>query len=210
MGSTLQAWQKTAEKSAGFDWSRKSRLAAELVAEDDLTDAVIAERVGIGPRTLYRWKLEPVFVAEVEKRVEDFGRVVRSRGIARLERRIKALNDRWERMNRIIEERADDPAMANVPGGNTGLLVRRVKGVGQGDRFRIIESYEVDCRLLRALCDHERQAAQELGQWGEKPYLDRRTEAPLGKDLDLSVLTDEELCALERIMAKLVGEARSE
>ena len=164
MGSTLQAWQKTAEKTAGFDWSRKSRLAAELVAEDELTDAEIAERVGIGPRTLYRWKRDPVFVAEVEKRVEEFGRVVRSRGIARLERRIKALNDRWERMNRIIEERAEDPAMANVPGGKTGLLVRRVKGVGRGDGFLLIESYEVDSRAAPGT-----PRAREAGGAGTRP-----------------------------------------
>ena len=90
------------------------------------------------------------------------------------------------------------------------MLVRRVKGLGRGDGFLLIESYEVDSRLLRELREHEKQAAQELGQWGEKPDVDQRIESPLGNDVDLSVLTDDELRALERITAKLAGEARSE
>jgi len=160
-----------AEKSGKFAWTQKSRLAAELVAEDEFTDSKIAAKVGIGPRTLYRWKRSPEFAAEVQRQVEAFGRIIRSRGIARLEMRIRALNDRWERMNRIIDERAADPAMADLPGGKTGLLVRRVKRVGRGDDARVVEWFEVDCKLLRLLLHHEKQAAQELGQWGEKTGL---------------------------------------
>ena len=42
--------------------------------------------------------------------------------------RVQALQNRWDRMRRVIDERATSPAFANVPGGTTGLLVKDYKG----------------------------------------------------------------------------------
>jgi hypothetical protein len=65
----------------------------------------------------------------------------------------------------VIAERAADPDMANVPGGRTGLLVRRVKVIGSGDNAREVCEYEVDTGLLKELRELEKQAAVEAGQW---------------------------------------------
>jgi hypothetical protein len=182
-------------------------MAAQLVAEDELTDAEIAERVGIGPRALYRWKRDPTFIAEVDKLVEDFGRIITRRGIARLDRRVAALNDVWSGLLQIIEARAADPAMAHEPGGTTGFLVRRVKRVGWGDDSRLIEAYEIDHRLIGQSCAREKQAAQELGQWTERARLEHNVVRQQSDNCDLSLLTDDELETLARIMAKLNGGA---
>jgi hypothetical protein len=40
------------------------------------------------------------------------------------------LQNRWDRMRRVIDERAASPAFADVPGGTTGLLVR-LQGQGR-------------------------------------------------------------------------------
>jgi hypothetical protein len=37
----------------------------------------------------------------------------------------------------------------------------------------VVEEYEVDTGLLKALLDHEKQAAQELGQWSEKSKVEQ-------------------------------------
>src|SRR5262249_37518948 len=71
-----------------------------------------------------------------------------------------------------------DPDMRDVPGGTTGLLVRTVKWVGSF----VFYLYQVDTRLLKQLLKHEKQAAQELGQWGQK------TEG-IGKDCRPSPVT---------------------
>jgi hypothetical protein len=55
--------------------------------------------------------------------------------------------------------------MASVPGGATGLLVRRVKRIGTGPSAGAVEEFAVDTRILRELRAHEQQAARELGQW---------------------------------------------
>jgi hypothetical protein len=74
--------------------------------------------------------------------------------------RVQALQDRWDRLRRVITERAAAPEFADVPGGSTGLLC--VTYVGK-DADRPV--YRVDTAILAELRNHERQAAEELEQW---------------------------------------------
>ncbi len=150
-----------------FRWSKDAEQAAQDVADDQLTDSVIADRAKIAKPTLYEWKRHPEFAAKVAVHQAEIRETIRKRGIAIVEHRVRALDDRWRRMQSVIEARAADPAMALVPGGDTGLLVHNVKGVGKGEDFQLIDLYEVDTGLLREIREHERQAAQELGQWTE-------------------------------------------
>lgn len=151
-----------------FRWSKPSELAAQRVAEDRLTNAKIAEEAGVTFQTLHNWKCHPDFAARVESHLDEYRAIVRREGIAILEKRVEALNDRWERMRQIMEERGESPDMQDVAGGRTGLLVRTIKGVGSGEDFTLVNQYEVDGTLLKELRDHEKQAAQELGQWAER------------------------------------------
>src|ERR1035437_1429390 len=52
------------------------------------------------------------------------------------------------------------PDFADVPGGTTGLLCKDYKG-----KVADTVVYKVDTGLLAELRGHERQAAEELGQW---------------------------------------------
>ncbi len=74
--------------------------------------------------------------------------------------RVQALQNRWDKMRRVIDERAASPDFADVPGGTTGLLCKDYKG-----KVADTVVYKVDTGLLAELRGHERQAAEELGQW---------------------------------------------
>lgn len=162
---------------ADFTWNDERRLAAQLLADGNLTDAEIAEQVGVDRTTVWRWKQDPEFAEVIEGHLEVFRQEVRRRGLASRERRIKALNDRWNRLQRVIEERADDPRHAHVPGWKTGLMVHDVKNVGGGENATMVDLYEVDTGLLKELREHEKQAAQELGQWTEKHEVEQTVKA---------------------------------
>ncbi len=56
-----------------------------------------------------------------------------------------------------------------MPGGSTGLLMWKVKLIGRGVGARVIEEFRLDTGLLRELLAHEKQVAQELGEWDAKP-----------------------------------------
>jgi hypothetical protein len=157
-----------------FKWSEPKRTAARLLAEGNLTDTEIATLAGVCRKTLWTWKQVPEFEATIESHLEEFRQEVRRRGLACRERRIRALNERWNELQRIVQERAAAPAMADVPGGATGLLLHHVKSVGSGEKARLVDFYEVDTGLLKELRELEKQAAQELGQWVEKQEVRQR------------------------------------
>lgn len=93
---------------------------------------------------------------------------LKRRAISHAEVRVARLNKDWLKLQRVFEARATAPEMQDVPGGETGLLVRNVKGVGQGDKFQLVDVYEVDTASLKELREMEQQAAKELGQWVER------------------------------------------
>ena len=169
---------------AEFTWNDDRRLAAQLVAEGNLADIDIAAKLGVTRQTIWNWRKTPEFQEFVDELQEAFKTEVRRRGLADRERRVRALNDRWNRLQRVMEERADDPAMANVPGGRTGLLVHDVKSVGSGYSAQVVDLYEVDTGLLKELREHEKQAAQELGQWVEQSTVDQVVKAYVKVDPD--------------------------
>lgn len=108
--------------------------------------------------------------ADISNRILELGRDLAAATIAveigNRNSRVKALQDRWELMKRVITERGEDPSFAAVPGGTTGLLCRDYKGKDANQ-----EIYRVDTGILAELRLHEKQAAQELGQWSEDAAL---------------------------------------
>jgi len=151
-----------------FRWTEVSEQAVGLLASDELNDEEIAARVNVNRRTLTRWKLHPEFAAALADIVRAAGDVSMQFSIARRVNRIRQLDKRWRACQQIAEERGNAPEMQNVPGGKTGYLVHRIKSVGSGPAAQVVDEYELDAALLREIREHEKQAAQELGQWIDK------------------------------------------
>jgi hypothetical protein len=79
--------------------------ATQLVAEDGLSNAVIAEAVGIKEGTLYTWKRDPAFAERVDQHVDAIQRRVRKYGFARLDHRLGRYTKRLEAIDQIFTER---------------------------------------------------------------------------------------------------------
>jgi AcrR family transcriptional regulator len=171
-------------QTPSFEWSTVKETAALLVSEEELTLEEIAERVGVDRKTIYHWRKHPEFAAKVQALVEEFGNAIARKAISRRTRRLDALNRRWLGLQQIIVERAADPAMADVPGGKTGLVVKQTRRIGGGESARELEEFEVDVGLLKELREHEKQAAIEVGQWAER----REVSGPHGEPLAISFI----------------------
>lgn len=183
--------------------SGRQEQAAMLVARDAQSDDSIASEVGIGRQTLVRWKNDPTFSRRVEEHRELWREHVAQTGIAVMENRVATLNDLHDRMLMVIAERARDPAMQDVPGGSTGLLVHQMKAIGTGQNQTVIDEYVFDAALVREIRAHQEQVAKELGQW-----VDRREDKhdiTVRQRPDLSRLTDDELSIAENLARRALG-----
>lgn len=154
-----------------FRWTQVKVEAAQLLAEGQLSAREVAQRVGVSHQAVNLWRLDPDFAAKVGEIVGEIEAEIRNRGIARQLLRVDALQDRWLLMKRVIAERSGAEEMQDVAGGTTGLLVRTFKVVGNGPDAHVVPEFSVDTGLLKELREHEKQAAQELGQWTEKREL---------------------------------------
>lgn len=146
----------------------QQEIAAGLVAADKLTDPQICAEIGIKSRiTLQTWRHKPEFAARVSEIRAEMRATARTYGIAVVEERLMAQNERWLAMKQVIEERAEDETMRGA-GHATGLLVRKYKMIGSGESAYMVEEYEVDTGLLKEMRELEKHAAIEMGQWEEK------------------------------------------
>lgn len=197
------AGNKNTHESA-FAWTAPRIDAARLVAEDALFDEQIAATCGVTRKTLHMWKTRPAFQARVKEHVAAYKAVVLRRGIAQHERRVDALNDRWRRMKAVIDARAEEHG--DVPGGDSGLYVKQIKSIGAGPSAYTVDEYVVDTGLLNEMRQHEKQAAQEVGQWVEKSALTDPTGKKPYKPFSLAKLTADELDALDSLVGKIADE----
>jgi transposase-like protein len=166
-----------------YEWTEPKRRAALLIAEDHLTVAEIAEQLEIGDSTIYRWKRELEFQECVQEHVAAIGNRLERYEIAKRSRRVAAKNDRWLRMQRVVEARAEEHK--NAPGGATGLLVRTERAIGSGENTRFVEEYAVDTGLLKEMRDIEKEAAAECGQpLASREEITGANGAPLLPDAD--------------------------
>lgn len=181
------------QKVAVFRWSPAREKAAELLAQDELSDEAIASQVGVSRRQVVRWKAEPAFAARVRELAESSLAELRAKGLLERVNRLEALRDVADRIHRVMSERGESELMAEVAGGRTGLLVAKPVLVrvyeadeAMGDvlipvkQSRIAYEYAVDTATLRELRETMKQAAQELGEWSEKHEVGGKGGGPIG------------------------------
>ena len=183
---------------SAFQWTTAREEAAQMLADDRLTDEQIASKVGITRRALAKWKNFPEFAERVSSIVEAERKAILKRGIAVKANRVGAQNNRWRKLERVMEARANDPLVRDVPGGDTGLIVPepmllKVQGYTDEDghfiptgESQIVYVYKLDTGLLKEARDLEKQAAIEVEQWTERVKHSGDEEAPVTFTLKLS------------------------
>jgi hypothetical protein len=85
--------------------------------------------------------------------------------------RLGELQARWDwlrhELQGIVEERGAALA-GEVPGGGSGLLVKQWMR-GNGEDHPVCRIDPGVLVLIRLLLEHEKRAAEEMGQWGSEP-----------------------------------------
>jgi hypothetical protein len=176
-----------------FFWTGMSLRAAELYAEGGYKVNSIANIVGCSVSQLKNWLIHPDFIAKVDEYLEQFNARVIRNGIAVRQHRIDKINDRYQKIERIIRERSSqvdpesefyDQNLETVPGVSTGYVTTEEVIIGSGPNARFTIKSKVDTELLRTQKDLEEHMAKELGQWTEKREIAFTQKMYAGIDLD--------------------------
>lgn len=170
--------------------------AAQLLAEGRYEYREIAVKVGVEVRTLHNWRKDKDFAARVAEISAEFASAALKRGIARKDYRIGCLANIHSKLLTVIEERAADQSMQDVPGGKSGLMVRTYKVSGE----TVMTEYAVDTGTIKEIRGIQEQVAKELGQLVEK----RETK------ISLKDMTDEQLAELYAEISEPVGSGGAE
>jgi hypothetical protein len=160
--------------SPKFAWSQQREEAAQLVADDRLSNDAIALKIGVSTKQLGRWKANPEFAARVASHVAAWRERIRRRGLALKERRIESLIADFASTDVILAERGaqlvdQKPTNASDPyagGSRTGFITRDFKGKDADTPV-----YSFDAALMRERRELRRQIAQELGEWADERRL---------------------------------------
>jgi hypothetical protein len=189
----------------------KQQEVAELLAHGKSV-AKTAELAGVGKRTIFEWKKkDAAFQAEIER---IWRHLAQTGGMSDQDLRLRSLNDLDKRLTSVMVQRAKDPGMQTVPGGNTGLMTVRYKMLSRMDNtgekpVRVSEpvpEYAVDTGMIAELRAVKLQIAIETGQWKPKHVVERRAvaaeDSPAAVALS-KVMTAEQLEELEQKLLAL-------
>ena len=177
-----------------FEWTAEKERVVGLLAEG-ASHRDIAKQ-GVARKSIERWKRHPEFAS----RLQDLVGAARDRAkrtfLGKKESRIQILEELYSRQKAIIDERAADPEMQAVPGGRTGLLVRKTV-VSSGTL--ISYEYVVDTSLSNEIRKTLQQVALEVGDERQKVDVPDNFSKPSETTLTLAkLLTVEELTELEK------------
>lgn len=188
-----------------WTWTPRREQAALEVARDLLPDTAIAESCGVSKQSLEQWKRAAAFQSRVQWHRDHWKEELRALGLSDRQNRVAGKQERYDKLRQVIEERGAAEEMQAVPGGTTGLLVKRVKAVGFGEDMEIVQEYAVDTPTLKEMRELETEVAKELGQWVERKAVehdDLTRKRELAKALGA---TEEEA---ERVAAALASRKR--
>jgi len=163
----------------------RHRRAAMRLADGAWHAERIAAEAGIKRTQLFYWTQDSEFAALVEEQRATLHAGIVKRGIADKQTRIDAEVERHQRLQQVIElraERGQQELEANTgltPGGlpdpngkrfipaevATGMVVHQVKFSPSG---MPIHEWVVDAGTSAEMRNLEKQVAQELGEWTER------------------------------------------
>lgn len=179
---------------AEWKWTQPRQLAAQLLAEGKPL-AEISKVVKVSPATLTRWSQLPECKARIAEIRAETAEGLKRAGLRVKENRLDHLNTLVDRIYLVIEGRAAD--MAEVPGGKSGLLLRKRKSIGWGENTEKVEEYAFDRALVEELREILKHAAQETGEWIDR----KEMSGPEGKAIPIDISS---------MIAKVYGEKGEE
>ncbi len=164
--------------------TRRQEEAARFLAEDSISDVVIAERVGVTRQTLHNWGKRPDFAARVAQHKEAFKEAALSAGFADKRARLMLLNAMASDIAAMLQAHGD--------------VREEIKMAANGEHLSYTVFDQPAVAQLRGMLD---DIAKELGE--RKTIIDATI-----KDRELEQAADRLAAKTGRDRAALLAELR--
>ena len=102
--------------------TQQKERVAQLVASGRWSNEEIAEKAGVGLRTVYRWRNRKSFIARVDAIVIEYQKRVTREGLADRSRRIGELQRHYNTLDNMIEARKARSEFAAIPDYQSGIV----------------------------------------------------------------------------------------
>lgn len=197
------------ESAAGFARRMRKEKAAQLLARSELAIEEVAAIVGVRRETIWAWNQESEFAARVALLQQRIKEKLETLLISQRFYRQLSLQDQFLSLQRIKEARAEALDVPAEQGGESGLLVKRLRMIGSGVNATVVEEHVLDTGFTKEVRETLKQASQEAGQWVEKvaPTNPSGDDEYKGGDGGLGALALELRAAVERCRGRAGGEA---
>ena len=192
-------------------WNKKRELAAKLLADDDLKDKQISDKLGITLSTLNEWKRQPEFMRRTQQHVAAYRNRLMNSRYALKEKRLERYQDMVDRLTTLLNERGakmlGNEKLRDVPGAATGLVVARLRSIGAGEKNVIITEYETDIGTVGEIRELLSTIASEVGDIVQKHEVTGPDGGPIAvaSQPDLSKLNVDELRQLFEVVQKVTA-----
>jgi hypothetical protein len=150
------------QRLTGATRGRMVKVAASSIAA--VPDETIAREVGMTPEGVRSMRKHATYREIEAEALEALAERMYRSAFANPIVRVGAIDDMIRRVLAVIEARATDPTTAHIPGASTGLRFHRLRGVGQGENFQVVEEVEVDTALIREFRGLMELMEQQTGQ----------------------------------------------
>ena len=165
--------------------------AARLVAEDELTDEVIAEQCNVTRRQLANWKHLPEFKARVAEHVAQITHQIMHSGYCRVDKRLALLNKNVSRLEAIIGAKREQ------------VLKEREAKRTEITSEALDDDEEMEQHYLKALGELAAQPGADQG-------LHFRKETPVKHGVQIEYLIGTNIIAEERALLKHIAQETGE
>jgi hypothetical protein len=176
LDSHLQITMMTRTKITPWTWNASREQAAQLIADNQISNDQIAARIGVTPKTVTLWKREsPEFRARIAEHVATFRKNITTTGLVLKENRIALLKARAATIRGMMLARGKQKCMRNAPGETVmqkGIQVRTQKSIGSGHFAEKVEEFAVDTAALAEERAILQQIATEMGDWKTKSQVE--------------------------------------
>ena len=148
--------------------TKQAAFVAAYIGPARLNATKAAVIAGYSPKTAGAIGAENLTKPEIQAVISAWRDEVKQSAITDVSYRVARLHELESKLWDVVDARSEAYRNTNVIGGDTGIVVLQYKMIGGGENAQLVEEYQADTALAKAIQGVYDDVAKEMGQRVEK------------------------------------------